>query len=139
MWDLVSRTCVAVLQKHTESVTCACLLPGLDHPAVLSGSLDSNLYVWDMRQGIPVFALEGHTQPVVSVAFIGGGRAASGSCLGTLRIWNVATGGCVRRLKGHMARPRGPAAPPPRSTQRASHAGSIPPTRRAGGFGRRDR
>lgn len=32
--------------------------------------------------------LEGHTQPVVSVAFIGGDRVASGSCL--VRLGEVA-------------------------------------------------
>ena len=106
VWDITTQRCVGTLTGHTESVTCACVLPGLAYPALLSGSLDSSLRIWDLNHFSQARQLEGHTQPVVSVAYIGGGRAASGSCLGTLRVWSVADGSCVRRLKGHMARAR---------------------------------
>ena len=45
--------------------------------------------------------LEGHTDAVRSLAFLGEGRLASGSNDKTIKIWNTETGGCVRTLAGH--------------------------------------
>ena len=49
-----------------------------------------------------LFTLEGHAHAVNSVCFSPDGRrVASGSEAGTVRLWDVETGACVRTLEGH--------------------------------------
>jgi WD40 repeat protein len=51
-----------------------------------------------------VAAFEGHCGAVGSVVLSpDGGMAASGAADGTLRVWSVATGACVRVLRGHAS------------------------------------
>ena len=46
--------------------------------------------------------LEGHSDRVSTVALCADGRrAVSGSCDGTLRVWDLDTGACLRVLEGH--------------------------------------
>ena len=45
--------------------------------------------------------LEGHEDIVGSLAVLEGGRLASGSDDGMIKIWNLATGTCVATLRGH--------------------------------------
>ena len=52
--------------------------------------------------GEALFTLEGHGNLVTSVCFSPDGRwLASGSYDGTVRLWDVETGACVRTLQGH--------------------------------------
>jgi WD40 repeat protein len=66
----------------------------------------SELHNKGRRRGITfaamVRALEGHRDPVTSVAVSGDGRRAlSGSKDTALRLWDLETGRCIRTLEGH--------------------------------------
>lgn len=65
VWDLVDKSCVAVLKGHFSAVTCLGLSP--DGWLLLSGGRDKVVNVWDIRTNakvatVPVFeALEGES------------------------------------------------------------------------------
>jgi WD40 repeat protein len=67
---------------------------------------------WFERMNRPEFppgreclaTFEGHSGPVSSMALAGGGAlAVSGGVDGTLRVWRLATGACLRVLRGHTS------------------------------------
>ena len=62
-------------------------------------SYEGMIWLWDMATGKEVRALEGHTEPVYSLAFSpDGGLLASGFSDGTIKLWDVATGNLLRTL-----------------------------------------
>ena len=85
----------------------------------MSGSGDNTLKVWDVATGKCVATLEGHSDEVrcgvrctfcddVSslqvydvAVFPDGLRVVSASGDGTLKVWELLTGECVRTLEGH--------------------------------------
>ncbi|KAI0037546.1 WD40 repeat-like protein, partial [Auriscalpium vulgare] len=77
-----------------------------DGQYIVSGSADTNIYIWDAHTGQPVSTLlEGHTEQVDSVAYSPDGKhIVSGSCDTTIRIWNAHTGHPVGTpLEGHTS------------------------------------
>ncbi|KAJ5642930.1 nuclear migration protein NudF [Penicillium longicatenatum] len=107
-----------MLQSHRAAITCLAFHPL--HPSVASASEDCFIKIWDREVGVlectlkghsrPVFGLDfdytnartlhGHDQPVSAVRFltptgtllVSTGRDAS------IRIWDVFTGYCVKRI-----------------------------------------
>ncbi|KAF7376818.1 NB-ARC domain-containing protein [Mycena sanguinolenta] len=54
--------------------------------------------------GAELGKMDGHTNPVYSVAFSpDGARAVSGSTDKTVRIWDVTTGAVLGRMEGHTS------------------------------------
>jgi len=128
MWEADRGECVAVLEGHTDTVRCVCVVEvggggdgggggcGAKVQRVVSGSADDTLRVWDADRGECVAVLEGHTDTVtcVSVVEVGGGgdgggggggakvqRVVSGSADDTLRVWDADGGECLAVLEGH--------------------------------------
>ena len=56
--------------------------------------------VWELKTGICVKTLRGHTAPVLAIQ-AEADRLISGGGDKTIRIWNVDTGYCVSVLQGH--------------------------------------
>jgi len=102
LWDVSTRGCVGVLCGHTDAVR---VLAALSDGRLASGSDDGTVRVWDTRIGgggggggdggeraaprAGSVVLEGHASYVIALAPLPGGRLASGSWDGTVRVWHV--------------------------------------------------
>lgn len=70
--------------------------------AVTGGDRDAR--VWDVRKGVEVRQLKGHTEGVVGLAMSPDGKlAATGGGDGAVRIWDVASGKQLHLLRGYSA------------------------------------
>ncbi|KAI0262348.1 WD40-repeat-containing domain protein [Gloeopeniophorella convolvens] len=69
---------------------------------VVSGSCDKDVRVWDLRTGLTLYVLRGHTSTVRCLKVLHNRPiAVSGSRDGTLRVWDVQRGRMLRVLSGH--------------------------------------
>jgi len=85
-----------VWKGHTDFVRCACAIGD----AIVSGSSDMTVRIWNATSGTCDRTLNGHTDSVNCVCAIGD-AIVSGSWDTTVRIWNAATGTLTRTLEGH--------------------------------------
>jgi WD40 repeat protein len=70
---------------------------------IASGSGDKTIKVWDAESGEWFVTLEGHSDWVISVAFLPDGRhIASGSDDETVKVWDTERGDCITTL--HVGR-----------------------------------
>jgi WD40 repeat protein len=68
----------------------------------VTGSDDSQVYIWDLGSGEVLRQLSGHEDEIRSVAISERvKRVVSGSADGTLRVWNLDSGKCLRVMSGH--------------------------------------
>ena len=123
VWDLESGKCLHSLGGHTGGVKAVAITP--DGRQVVSGSLDGMLLVWQLA-AIDQKTVEGavsrprgeqdvqaatlivqrilgeHEGSVYVVAITPDGRqVVSGGRDHTLRVWDLASGECLRTLEGH--------------------------------------
>jgi len=124
LWELDTGKCVRVFDGHKDSVvkplddlTAFSVAISPDGRWGLSGSWDTTLRLWELDTGECLRVLKGHADAVYSVAISPDGRwALSGSgglSMGkldtgragqgenTLRLWELATGECLRVFQGH--------------------------------------
>jgi WD40 repeat protein/serine/threonine protein kinase len=110
LWEVSTGRCLRTFEEgHKGRVTSVCFSP--DGHFGLSGSVDRTLRLWEVSTGRCVRTFRGHTSSAflglamtdpLSVSFSPDGRLAlSGTDDMTLRLWEVATGRCVRTLLGH--------------------------------------
>jgi WD40 repeat protein len=112
VWDSASGTCLRVLEGHTGAVSSVCALGEPGAQRIVSGSYDDTLRVWDSasgaclrvlgRKGIPI--IDPPHRGVLCVCALGepgAQRIVSGSEDDTLRVWDPASGACLRVLEGH--------------------------------------
>lgn len=107
LWDLRNRTQSQVYAGHTNWTWAADISPGGSLVASGSGplffpasmdDLDASVRVWDATTGRQAVALQGHTHTVDAVRFLPDGRQLlSASWDGTIRRWDLATGGEAQR------------------------------------------
>jgi WD40 repeat protein len=77
---------------------CVALSP--DGTTLVSGSLDSNVRLWDLPSGQRRHTLHGHTNLVTAVDFSPDGQQViSSSSDGTVRLWSTATGAALVTLQ----------------------------------------
>ncbi|KAK9806981.1 hypothetical protein WJX72_009418 [[Myrmecia] bisecta] len=99
-----SFSVVTTLVGHTDFVgPVAYIAPGLakEFPsgAVVSGSRDTNVIVWDSNTTNPLHVLQGHSYQVTGLAVLSNGDLVSASLDKTLRVWR--NGKCLHVLEGH--------------------------------------
>ncbi len=105
LWSLATRrqTSRATLKRDLNCVRSVAYSPDGKTLAVADGANNTSGTVtfWDLAtRKLKAAPLE-HERSVVTVAFSPDGMSlASGSCDGTIRIWEVATGACRRELSG---------------------------------------
>ncbi|MBW4518708.1 MAG: hypothetical protein KME16_03115 [Scytolyngbya sp. HA4215-MV1] len=115
LWNVQDGSCLNVLQGHTSGVRAIAFSP--DGQFLISGGDDQEIRLWDVQTGHCLQTFQGHTGWVWSVAFapqrdanspVGlasskGKRQwfASGSEDKTVRLWDVQTGQCIKKLQGH--------------------------------------
>eukprot|EP00271_Cylindrocystis_brebissonii_P020257 TRINITY_DN6639_c0_g1_i1.p1 TRINITY_DN6639_c0_g1~~TRINITY_DN6639_c0_g1_i1.p1 ORF type:complete len:503 (-),score=61.38 TRINITY_DN6639_c0_g1_i1:147-1577(-) len=68
--------------------------------ALVSGSMDKQVMLWDIASGSPVQTFLGHSEVVTDVAALPNGTIASSSQDKTIRIWRI-DGTCEGVLEGH--------------------------------------
>jgi WD40 repeat protein/serine/threonine protein kinase len=60
------------------------------------------LHVWDVKSGDLIREIRGHTKEILSVCLSESGRyALSATGMGTMKVWEISTGQCLKSLQGH--------------------------------------
>lgn len=97
LWDLNDGSCLGVMAAEGSVVALAATN---DRALVADGN--QAIGIWDLREGELVGRLTGHSSRVHSVALSADGRlAVSGDHAGQVRVWELATGRCLRTFAGH--------------------------------------
>ena len=70
---------------------------------IASGSLDTNLKIWDVRNKMCIQTYKGHSREVNCVKFSPDGRwVASGSSDGTIKMWDLTAGKLLKDFTEHI-------------------------------------
>ena len=109
--------CLQTLHSHSDEVNCVAFSP--DSKLIATGSHDASINIWNAVAGISEQTLN-HNPAVMSVAFSpdskllasGSGKKAYSLLIDhfldidddTVKIWDIATGSCLKTLKGHNLR-----------------------------------
>jgi len=98
VWDIKDWSCVALLEGHTNSISCLSVVDDdvFASPRVLSGSHDKTVRVWDVAAKSCVSVLEGHVLQVRGLE-VASGRSCGKPALvvsfaytDNVRVWNLA-------------------------------------------------
>jgi WD40 repeat protein/beta-lactamase regulating signal transducer with metallopeptidase domain len=105
LWSLATRrqTARATLKRELTPVRSVAYSPDGKTLAAADGPLDAGgrIALWDLGTRRLLATLEGHERGAVTVVFSQDGTTlASGSCDGSIRIWDVATRTCRHELAG---------------------------------------
>jgi len=109
LWEVSTGLCLRTFEGHTNAVNSVVL--SSDSRWGLSGSDDKTFRVWDISSGRCLRTFEVRTSAVASVAVFpdchwaisagGAFGAMGGDDTVPLRLWDLATGTCLRTLEGH--------------------------------------
>lgn len=100
IWDYETGDFERTLKGHTNAVQDVAFDPSGRYAA--SCSADMSVKLWDTQDEYKcVKTLQGHDHNVSGVAFISAQHLVSCSRDNTIRVWQIATGYCIRTLKGH--------------------------------------
>lgn len=99
--ELIKR--LRTIELNDGGVRCVAISPDGN---VVGGCGDRFVQLFDVKTGERLHRLEGHTRPVLSIAFTPDGQlVASSSADGTVRLWNVKTGQHIKTLAGRQRTP----------------------------------
>ncbi|KAA8528484.1 hypothetical protein F0562_035839 [Nyssa sinensis] len=109
IWSMKQDTYLHDLKEHTKeiyTIRWSPTGPGTNNPnqqlVLASASFDSTIKLWDVEMGSLLYSLNGHRDPVYSVAFSPNGEyLASGSLDKCMNIWSVKEGKIVKTYSGN--------------------------------------
>lgn len=87
----------AIFEGHSGGITCV----QADLSAVISGSVDRTMKLWDIGTGKCVSTMHGHKSYVKTLQFFAYALASGGGCESEIKLWDIRSAKCVRRLFGH--------------------------------------
>lgn len=99
--------CQTTLVGHKDYVSTAAYLPPgacstLPQGALVTGSRDNCVILWDVAAAEPIRSLEGHKYQVTGVSIGTGGAIVSCSLDGSIREWQPGSGECSAVMEGHQ-------------------------------------
>ncbi|OQV09788.1 NACHT domain-containing protein [Cladophialophora immunda] len=110
VWDVTKGTCLHIyehldgicLQEQKVSILLKTAVFSHDSMRLAILYTDDTFKVWNLRSDACLQTLEGHNDPVESVAFsLDSTRLASVSHDRTVKIWDTTSGVCLKTLSGH--------------------------------------
>jgi WD40 repeat protein len=109
LWDLATGECLHTFVGHNDELRSIAF--SHDGRMLISSSKDRTIGLWDVRSGERVKTLIGHEKWIWAMAFVGVASAgrenpihqivASGGEDRTLRLWNLASGQCLKVIQGY--------------------------------------
>ncbi|MCX7987067.1 MAG: OmpA family protein, partial [Bacteroidales bacterium] len=91
---------LALDAPNTESIVVS-----PDESELISGALEKNIFIWDIKGGIKIGELTGHQKWATAVALSRGGKVLiSGSDDKTVKLWDLDKRNCIATLEGHKGR-----------------------------------
>ncbi|CAI5756001.1 unnamed protein product [Candida verbasci] len=101
VWDLLdSGNCKHILRGHQDRVYSTAL--DFNRKLCYSGSMDSNINIWNFETGELIHVSEGHSS-LVGLLNLVDDLLVSAAADSTLGVWNPANGELISKLKGHGA------------------------------------
>ncbi|GMH25211.1 hypothetical protein Nepgr_027054 [Nepenthes gracilis] len=108
IWSMKQETYIHDLKDHSKeiyTIRWSPTGPGTNNPnqqlVLASASFDSTVKIWDVELGKLLYSLNGHRDPVYSVAFSPNGEyLASGSLDKSLHVWSLKEGRVVKTYAG---------------------------------------
>ncbi|EKM58885.1 uncharacterized protein PHACADRAFT_52253, partial [Phanerochaete carnosa HHB-10118-sp] len=93
IWDASTGTCLQSLNGSSLSFS-------PNSQTLLSGSGNTSTIIWDVRDGHILLRLEGHTEPVTTVAYAPRGLliVTASKCDRSMKIWDALTGACMQSV-----------------------------------------
>ncbi len=114
LWNLASGECYQTLHKDSNSNGIVAFSP--DGSLLASGGSEYTIWIWQLKSASPseplprldaanLQVLRGHTDTQTALRFSPDGRyLASSSYDHTAKLWDIATGECIKTFTGHKNR-----------------------------------